>query len=366
MVELVKRYSLFWRLSAKVSPTRPTHPMFPELMSWATIVHACRSGVACLDKLLQLLDGPMIDLKPTIVLFDAPHHDFAQQEPRASSRPASPASTTPSRPAEIQAPDEELYGLNLLRKLITEAHLRNVAKMVIPIPIISHPSEEQQQLPTAVGEEIIGSSSVRDRRPLTGLAANRPAIKRCLELGAADVILGPLSSKCIATLEMCAYRAHRDAAKEQQALFDIRRGRQRSWVGVNEEEPFAYLREAMVSGLMKGICRLDVEDDQLNSVHIAVSTERQAEIARAIAQWHFSAHLYTDDELVVAAMIMFNHALSMPELNKWRIPTGKLDASGPCHRFSLLLHCEHPHPQLLIHESIRPIDQFPRGLPSRI
>lgn len=316
--------------------------------------------MACLDKLLQLHDRSMIDMKPTIVLLDTPHQDFVREERRSSSRSPSPTSEAPSCAAEIYAPDEELYGLNLLRKLITEAHLRNIAKLVIPIPIISHRLEDQ--LASGAGSQMTDGTHEQPA-PLTGLAANRPVIRRCLELGAADVIISPLSSKCIATLEICAYRAHRDATREQQTLLEIKRGRQRSWVGVNEEKPFAYLREAMVSGLMKGICRLGPEDDQLSSVHVAVSTERQTEIAKAVALWHFSAHLYTDDELVVAAMIMFKHTLSMPDLEKWRIPAGKFDAAVFT---TAMIPCKHPCRQLLTRESIRPIDQFPRGLPGCI
>ncbi|CRK19070.1 hypothetical protein BN1723_017742, partial [Verticillium longisporum] len=77
----------------------------------------------------------------------------------------------------------------------------------------------------------------------------------------------------------------------------------------------------MVSGLMKGICRLPTDDDdKIANVSIAVSTERQAAIATAIGSWHFCAHDFSDDELLLAAMVMFKHALSMPQLERWRIP----------------------------------------------
>jgi hypothetical protein len=250
---------------------------------------------------------------------------------------------------EIHGHEEELYGLNLLQKLITEAHLRNIAKLVVPIPMVSNPtgnlSSAGQQMTDGTHEHHPGTSQ--------GLAANRGMIRKCLELGAADVIISPLSSNCIATLEICAYRAQRDAAKEHQSLLDIKRGRQRSWVGVNEEKPFSYLREAMVSNLMRGICRQQSEDEQLTSAHVAVSKTRQAEVALAVASWHFSAHSFTEDELVVAAMSMFKHALSMPELEKWRIPTGR--STRPTSS-ELLLTVE-------LH---RPVDQFPHGLPGRL
>lgn len=259
----------------------------------------------------------MLEMKPTIILLDTPLESYHQQ-PATASRSHSPTSDSASY-AEIHAPDEVLYGLNLLQKLITEAHLRNITKLVVPIPIISHHDQEHA---SAVNERMTDGTHEHTATPFGSLAANRDIIRKCLDLGAVDVIISPLNSKCIATLEICAYRAHRDAAKEQQALLEIKRGRQRSWVGVNEEKPFAYLREAMVSGLMKGICRLGPEDDNLPSMHVAVSSQRQVEIAAAVGEWRFSAHAFTDDELVVAAMTMFKHVLTMPALQKWRIPTG--------------------------------------------
>lgn len=281
-------------------------------------VYVCSSGIACLNMVLRLHDGSMMDMKPTIILLDMPHKPFFTQTV-ASSRPHSPTSDASSC-AEIHTPDNDLYGLNLLQKLITEAHLRNMTKLIVPIPIISHSRHEQI---SAVGQRMTDGAHEHTTAPFDSLSANRDIIRKCLDLGAVDVIISPLNSRCIATLEICAYRAHRDAAREQQALLGIKRGRQRSWVGVNEEKPFAYLREAMVSGLMKGICRLGPDDDPITSVHVAVSSQRQAEIAIAISEWHFSAHAYTEDELVVAAMLIFKHALTMPALERWRIPTGK-------------------------------------------
>ena len=59
-----------------------------------------------------------------------------------------------------------------------------------------------------------------------------------------------------------------------------------------------------------------------NSDIIRRSVEKEAEIASAVARWHFCAHSFDNDELVIAAAVMIQHALSMPELDEWRIPTG--------------------------------------------
>jgi hypothetical protein len=148
-------------------------------------------------------------------------------------------------------------------------------------------------------------------------------LKECLDLGATDIMESPMNAKCINNLEVHAYRAHLDAARDKQALLALRRGRKRSWVGVNDEMPFSYLREAMVSKLLDRICRTESEiEDVPGSISLPVSAEKQAEISLAVGRWHFSAHDLTDDELVVAAKVMFQHALSMPELEPWRISTG--------------------------------------------
>ncbi|PHH69759.1 hypothetical protein CDD82_7537 [Ophiocordyceps australis] len=277
-------------------------------------VHVCSTGASCISKLFQLQDSSLGDVTPALVLIDLPHPQLAS-DTEAPSRPASPVS--PLGVAEIHRPDEELYGLSLLQKLITEVHLRSMSKLVIPVPIISYPHSVPSEQMTDGAVEACPAS-------LNTLATNRQLRRKCLDLGAVDVIVSPLSRHCIATLENCAYRARRDAEREQKALLEVARGRKRSWVGVHEQKPFAYLREAMVSGLMDSICRPDAEG-QIASAHIAVSTERQADIVNAVGRWDFSAHSFSDDELLVASMVMFKHALSSAtELERWRLTTEQL------------------------------------------
>ena len=155
-------------------------------------------------------------------------------------------------------------------------------------------------------------------------SASTRMMKRCLDLGATDVMTNPMNVASVANLEVHAYRAYRDAARDQKAILELRRGRKRSWVGVNEEKPFAYLREAMVSNLMNWICRIgsEAEEGFSGPIRLSVPADKQAEISSAVGQWHFCAHEFTDDELVVAASVMFKHALAIPELGPWRISNG--------------------------------------------
>jgi len=242
----------------------------------------------------------MVELRPTIVLLDTPSDDALFEQVPERCRSQSPRSAG----NEIRTPDDEkVYGLKLLQRIISEAHLRSLSKLIIPIPVISWTSS---------------SSSSSSSSSVLGL------VQRCIELGAVDVATSPLSAAGVLNLRKCIYKAHQDAVREQRMLMQVRRGRQRSWVGVSEGKPYAYLREAMVSGLMKHICRPGDGDERISNVQLTVSSERRAAIAVAVGQWSFNAHAFTDDELIVAAMVMFRHALDMPELEHWRIPPDQL------------------------------------------
>lgn len=270
----------------------------------------------------------MYNATPTLVIIDTPHDEKIP----AALPTATPAGAPSAEAFDIHTPDEQLYGLALLQKLITESQLRSMAKLIIPVPIIS--VAPATLAGAAAGISVAASTDGATEDPsLQTLDAHRPLVRRCLDLGAVEVIISPLNNKCISTLEIAAYKANRDASRDAQALREISAGRKRSWVGVsvgNEQKPFAYLREAMVSGLMKGICRVDQDDEQIVSAHIAVSAERQEQITAAVGRWHFCAHSFTDDELLVAAMLMFKHALEMPALEPWRISSGTYTLARDC------------------------------------
>ena len=273
----------------------------------------------------------MIDLKPTLVLIDVLNDEMIPPEPSRSSSP-SPYSYLPpeERPDSSgddadAVPECETHGLKLLERVVSEAQLRNLSRLVVPIPVI-RPS-------LANGYANCETAGLRSGRRRSAFYPNRRLVKRCLDLGAIDIITSPMTEKTIVNLGVRAYRAHRGAAKEQQAMLEVRRGRRRSWVGVNEEKPFAYLREAMVSGLMNGICRLGGENEnKAGGVRIDVSGHRKALVKAAVGNWHFCAHSFSEDELILAARVMFKHALKIPELEQWRIPTG-MPCCFPCAPF---------------------------------
>ena len=276
----------------------------------------------------------MIDLKPTLVLIDVLCDEMIPPEPSRSRSPSPysylPLEERPDSSGDDDAdavPECEAHGLKLLGRVVSEARLRNLSRLVVPIPVI--------RPPLANGYANCETAGLQNRRRRSAFYPNRRLVKRCLDLGATDVITSPMTEKTIVNLGIQAYRAHRDAAKEQQAMLEVRRGRKRSWVGVDEEKPFAYLREAMVSGLMNGICRLDGEsENKARGVRIDVSSRRKALVKAAVGNWHFCAQSFSEDELILAARVMFKHALKIPELERWRIPTG-MPCCFPCPPFAI-------------------------------
>ncbi|KAH8673590.1 hypothetical protein BX600DRAFT_508839 [Xylariales sp. PMI_506] len=292
-------------------------------------VRVCATGSACISELLHLHDTSMVELKPTLVLIDTPHDERISDSSSASRDPSPHSRVFSVIPNRDDQQSYEAYGLSLLDKVVYETHSRNLSRLVVPIPVVSFPL---LQTPPAA-EEANGERAdtsytdylTQQPDPASRLLTNRALLRKCLDSGAIDVMASPLHIKTLATLEVHAYKAHKEALKEQQAMLEVRKGRKRSWVGIHEEKPFSYLREAMVSGLMGRICRTNDESSAIiGSVKISVSPEERAEIAAAIGKWHFCAHEFGDDQLLIAASLMFKHAFSMPELEQWRIPTDQL------------------------------------------
>jgi hypothetical protein len=87
--------------------------------------------------------------------------------------------------------------------------------------------------------------------------AESTRLSRFLDAGAIDVLPSPLGVDRVQGLAVHAYRAHKEISREDGSSVLQQRSRKLSWVGIDEERPYAYLREVMVSGLMSGICDPD-------------------------------------------------------------------------------------------------------------
>lgn len=294
---------------------------------YCATVHLCTNGVECIETLAQLHDTSKVELRPTLILIDTPH-DAGLTEATRVSRDLSPRSKFLGSDNQEDGPVKDLYGIGLLEKIVYETHLRSLSKLIVPIPVVRFHSLQAPPAIDGTDEEPLEAAYTGyfagSRDSSSNALASRALLRKCLDSGAVDVMASPLHAKTLTTLEVHAYRAHKEAVKDQHSLLEIRRGRKRSWVGVHEEQPFAYLREAMVSGLMGGICRLGEEgESRISAVRIDVSSKRRVEIEEAPGKWHFCAPGFDDDSLLIVATLIFKHALAMPELEDWRLPTGK-------------------------------------------
>lgn len=74
---------------------------------------------------------------------------------------------------------------------------------------------------------------------------------------------------------------------------------------------------------MKRICNPEEVVEEIPPCAVDISEERKREVEAEVAHWRFSAHDFTDDELVYATSSMMEHALQLPELESMRISTGK-------------------------------------------
>ena len=54
-----------------------------------------------------------------------------------------------------------------------------------------------------------------------------------------------------------------------------------------------------------------------------IEEERKEVVAQAVGTWSFSAHEFTDDELLYGALLMLKHAFEIPELEHWSMTDGE-------------------------------------------
>lgn len=279
------------------------------ILSMFAQVHICKSGSSCLRKLNQLESKDNI---PTLVLIDVPYDD-EQRFKRLSREPRTPSPTSTRLIRTDTGEPDDIYGMHLLTHISSQIQSRSLSKLVLPIVVLS------------------GFDSESASTPLPSLGVQGPQVptdtvrlRRYLDAGAVDVLSSPFSKDQIHRLSIHAYRIHKEVAKEEAGFLTAKRNRKLSWVGVNDAKPYAYLREAMVSSLMSGICNPEMAGDSYDPADLYVSPDRQEAVANAIGTWSFSAHDFGDDELLYASLLMLKHALKMPELEQWGMTDDEL------------------------------------------
>lgn len=264
------------------------------------------------------------NIQPVLVVLGTPADDGVER-----SLDEIPKEFSPSDLADC-------YGLALLRHISSEISTSSLSKLVVPVAMIysrgsetptSHTLTSDRPLrPPSGGFPVFGSIASDSRRTAgdSGMSENQQML-RCVDTGAIDVLTSPLQEERLRGLTVHAYRAHKEALNERAKFLAQKKVRKRSWLGNNDNKPYAYLREAMVSGLMKGICN---PDEELHPIDIkklpSLGPRKEEMLSRALGSWAFSGHDYSEDEMIHAAFLMLQHALTIPELDKWRLSASDL------------------------------------------
>lgn len=321
-------------------------------------IYLCQSGGSFAMKLAELSDRSGSDCTPIFAFFGI---DFNSDELSVARRKASRASWMtdggPPSPGSIQrtftfsSHSDEAPGLSLLSGVSNDIQVQGGPKLVIPIAILR----------AAVSEAPEPTSEPQSKHPIT---LEHKQIARCLDAGAVDVLMTPLDRSRIQGLVVHAYRYHRSAQREMSRFLAHKKNRKLSWVGVNDEQPYAYLREAMVSKLMKGICNpeeivdefqeryVSLSPPELKSMYsfvslreIRVEPGREAFIKAQVGSWNFSAHDFSEDELVFAACEIIQHAFNLPGLEHWRLTPSELQ--------TFLLSCRAAYNNFVLYHNFR-------------
>lgn len=137
----------------------------------------------------------------------------------------------------------DIYGSRLLSHIASEIQVRKLSRLIIPVAVVSS-SENRSSGSSTKTSNIQGSQGIDTSGLLT----------RFIDAGASDVLICPVTKERVQGLATHAYRAFKEVMKGDGAFLTTKGSRKMSWVGVDDEQPFAYLRESMVSNLMSGIC----------------------------------------------------------------------------------------------------------------
>ena len=209
------------------------------------------SHIRALEAKAQSTKPLLVFMDVTADLEDYHKHNRLSREPSLSSR----TSYFPDEDEETAAAD--FYGLRLLTHVSSETSDGLLSKLVVPVAIVEHThpptalrsSSHSGLLPPGSQYHTLSSPTDYNNDPNHASndseAVEPHRVFRCLKSGAVDVIRGPLSKSRLNSTMVHATKAHIEAEKHNRASMDLRRMRKQSWVGMQEEKPYAYLREEM-------------------------------------------------------------------------------------------------------------------------
>ena len=305
----------------------------------------CHSGRSFSSRLSELHEAVKIDCTPIIACFDVGSESGQGRVARTSKPRFNPAYESPApsptalrREFTFSSESDESYGLQLLSRIASDLQVDEDSKLIIPVAIVRPKRKDSYdrnlaQTAAGIARSPYGSETAATKVVDTSDAIDPQVMLQCLDAGALDVVKSPLDKAGIMGLTVHAYRRHKMAKKEQASFMSAaRKARKQSWVGVDEkEQPYSYLREAMVRKLLRGICEPETTIEGFQGRGLFVDESRKPLIAQEVGKWGFDGHMFEEDELVYAGYCMLSHALQLEELERWRMDEGKLLSSLYAH-----------------------------------
>jgi 3',5'-cyclic-nucleotide phosphodiesterase len=234
------------------APPVEVHANVETILSIFDEVYICGSGRSCLNKITQLVDANKSSI-PIFVILDVPYDEELRLK-RLSREPRTPSPTASRIMRVDNSEPDDTYGTHLLTHVSSEISSRNFSKLVVPIVML-----------TGLQGESASAAAPPSSLNKTEVLVDTVRLSKYLDSGAVDVLSSPLSKDRMHGLAVHAYRLQKEAAREEASFLTTKRNRKLSWVGVDDAKPYAYLREAMVSNLMTGICNPETVGDSLDA-----------------------------------------------------------------------------------------------------
>jgi len=199
------------------------------------------------------------DCKPTLVILDV-YTELDIEGLRVQRERSTPSPKSPIPHREPESPDpEDFYSIQLLQHIANEIAYSNYSKLIIPIAMTHnlegflaaadprrsgrpnhHTSDSFSRLDAEIPKPEFDPNIHGPSAPV-----NPKRMLRCLESGAVDVITSPLNRDRAYGLVVHVHRARNESVQDQAAFLATMQLRKRSWVGMDKEKPYAYLRESM-------------------------------------------------------------------------------------------------------------------------
>ena len=246
-----------------MSSTKVNIPLFTySACLKSASVFVCNSGRSFSAKLAEIQEAVKVDCTPILAIFDVDSdstHNHLLQLGGQKSKGLSPEAASPSAPAlhrqlTFSSEADECYGLQLLSRIASDLQVDEGVKLVIPVALVRKNRKDSNGAHVSTAK----NSQAGKDSPISSAFDDKPSpvdpnmMLQCLDAGALDVVPSPLNNEKILGLTVHAYRIYKTAKKEQSAFLAsaskymaAARRRKQSWVGIEEEEPYAYLREAM-------------------------------------------------------------------------------------------------------------------------